>query len=162
MGRTYNCWMLNCWCITWPVGFKRLKKLLTLLSMFVFLCRYAFTSKTLLKNQKDVLFILGDRKFHIIFAANTASYVFYQALNRRHNVYTYVKEELKPWRWRKHSPLKHLFQRLKSRYETYSELGVSLFHEVFIATVTYSNWSMVHYINMTNFLFSEWGEEGWL
>ena len=24
MGRTYNCWMLNCWCITWPVGFKRL------------------------------------------------------------------------------------------------------------------------------------------
>ena len=26
MGRTYNCWMLNCWCITWPVGFKRLNK----------------------------------------------------------------------------------------------------------------------------------------
>ena len=24
VGRTYNCWMLNCWCITWPVGFKRL------------------------------------------------------------------------------------------------------------------------------------------
>ena len=24
MGRTYSCWMLNCWCITWPVGFKRL------------------------------------------------------------------------------------------------------------------------------------------
>ena len=23
---TYNCWMLNCWCITWPVGFKRLNK----------------------------------------------------------------------------------------------------------------------------------------
>ena len=22
MDRTYNCWMLNCWCITWPVGFK--------------------------------------------------------------------------------------------------------------------------------------------
>ena len=26
MGRTYSCWMLNCWCITWPVGFKRLIK----------------------------------------------------------------------------------------------------------------------------------------
>ena len=25
VGRTYGCWMLNCWCITWPVGFKRLK-----------------------------------------------------------------------------------------------------------------------------------------
>jgi hypothetical protein len=25
VGRTYSCWMLNCWCITWPVGFKRLK-----------------------------------------------------------------------------------------------------------------------------------------
>ena len=24
VGRTYNCWLLNCWCITWPVGFKRL------------------------------------------------------------------------------------------------------------------------------------------
>ena len=24
VGRPYNCWMLNCWCITWPVGFKRL------------------------------------------------------------------------------------------------------------------------------------------
>ena len=23
MGRAYNFWMLNCWCITWPVGFKR-------------------------------------------------------------------------------------------------------------------------------------------
>jgi len=26
VGRAYNCWMLNCWCITWPVGFKRLNK----------------------------------------------------------------------------------------------------------------------------------------
>ena len=25
VGRTYNCWMLNCWCITWPVGFKSLR-----------------------------------------------------------------------------------------------------------------------------------------
>jgi hypothetical protein len=24
VGRGYSCWMLNCWCITWPVGFKRL------------------------------------------------------------------------------------------------------------------------------------------
>ena len=24
VGRTYSCWTLNCWCITWPVGFKRL------------------------------------------------------------------------------------------------------------------------------------------
>ena len=23
MGRAYSCWMLNCWCITWPVGFKQ-------------------------------------------------------------------------------------------------------------------------------------------
>ena len=23
MGRAYSCWMLNCWCVTWPVGFKR-------------------------------------------------------------------------------------------------------------------------------------------
>ena len=23
MGRAYSCWMLNCWCITSPVGFKR-------------------------------------------------------------------------------------------------------------------------------------------
>ena len=26
VGRAYSCWMLNCWCITWPVGFKRLIK----------------------------------------------------------------------------------------------------------------------------------------
>ena len=26
MGRTYSCWMLNCWCITWPVGLKMLKR----------------------------------------------------------------------------------------------------------------------------------------
>ena len=26
MGRTYSCWMLKCWCITWPVGFRRLTK----------------------------------------------------------------------------------------------------------------------------------------
>ena len=24
LGRTYSCWMLNCWRITWPVGFERL------------------------------------------------------------------------------------------------------------------------------------------
>ena len=24
--RTYNCWMLKCWFIMWPVGFKRLRK----------------------------------------------------------------------------------------------------------------------------------------
>ena len=24
VGRVYNCWLLNCWCITWPVGFKSL------------------------------------------------------------------------------------------------------------------------------------------
>jgi len=24
VGRAYSCWMLNCWCITWPVGFRRL------------------------------------------------------------------------------------------------------------------------------------------
>ena len=29
MGRTYSCWMLNCWCITWPVGFKRLNNVQT-------------------------------------------------------------------------------------------------------------------------------------
>jgi len=23
VGRAYSCWMLNCWCITWPVGFKK-------------------------------------------------------------------------------------------------------------------------------------------
>jgi len=26
VGRVYGCWMLNCWCITWPVGFRRLEK----------------------------------------------------------------------------------------------------------------------------------------
>ena len=26
-GRKYSCWMLNCWCITWPEGFKRLTSL---------------------------------------------------------------------------------------------------------------------------------------
>ena len=25
VGRAYSFWMLNCWCITWTVGFKRLK-----------------------------------------------------------------------------------------------------------------------------------------
>ena len=25
MGRTHSCWVLNWWCITWPVGFKRLR-----------------------------------------------------------------------------------------------------------------------------------------
>jgi hypothetical protein len=27
VGRASNCWMLNCWCIKWPVGFKRLNSL---------------------------------------------------------------------------------------------------------------------------------------
>ena len=26
MGREYCCWMLKSWCITWPVGFKRLNE----------------------------------------------------------------------------------------------------------------------------------------
>jgi hypothetical protein len=26
VGGAYSCWMLNCWCITWSVGFKRLKE----------------------------------------------------------------------------------------------------------------------------------------
>jgi hypothetical protein len=30
MGRTYSCWMLNCWCITWPLGVKRLIRYVTL------------------------------------------------------------------------------------------------------------------------------------
>jgi hypothetical protein len=30
VGRAYSCWMLNCWCITWPVVFKRV--ITTLLS----------------------------------------------------------------------------------------------------------------------------------
>ena len=25
MSTAYSCWMLNCWCITWPVGRKRLR-----------------------------------------------------------------------------------------------------------------------------------------
>ena len=25
LGRTYSCWILNCWCITWPLGFKSLR-----------------------------------------------------------------------------------------------------------------------------------------
>ena len=24
VGRAYSCWMLNWWCVTWPVGFRRL------------------------------------------------------------------------------------------------------------------------------------------
>jgi hypothetical protein len=27
VGTAYSCWMLNWWCITWPVGFKRLNGL---------------------------------------------------------------------------------------------------------------------------------------
>jgi hypothetical protein len=27
VGRTCSCWMLNCWCVTWPAGFKRLNQL---------------------------------------------------------------------------------------------------------------------------------------
>jgi len=34
-------------------------KEVTSLSLFAFLCRYAFTPKTLLKNQKNVVFIVG-------------------------------------------------------------------------------------------------------
>jgi len=26
VGRAYSCWMLNCWCITWPLGFRSLTK----------------------------------------------------------------------------------------------------------------------------------------
>ena len=28
MGRAYSCWTLNCWCITWQIGFRRLIKTL--------------------------------------------------------------------------------------------------------------------------------------
>ena len=36
--RAYSCWMLNCWCITWPVGFKRLIHSFSNLGANVFLC----------------------------------------------------------------------------------------------------------------------------
>ena len=38
VGGGYSCWMLNCWCITWPVGFKRLKSQVVPLSKH-FSCR---------------------------------------------------------------------------------------------------------------------------
>jgi len=28
VGRVYSCWMLNWWCITWPVGFERFRRTL--------------------------------------------------------------------------------------------------------------------------------------
>ena len=39
VGRAYSCWVLNCWCITWPVGFKRLTYICELLSH---LCPFPF------------------------------------------------------------------------------------------------------------------------
>ena len=35
MGRAYICWMLNWWCITWPVGFKRLVMCVCSLALMV-------------------------------------------------------------------------------------------------------------------------------
>ena len=46
MGRTYSCWMLNCWCITWPVGFKGLNlKVCNIQQLkWIFLdCEYLFS-----------------------------------------------------------------------------------------------------------------------
>ena len=31
MGRAYSCWMLNCWCITWPVGINNDNLIMTVI-----------------------------------------------------------------------------------------------------------------------------------
>ena len=40
VGRAYICWMLNWWCITWPVGFKILNKSVLLISHIFIICIY--------------------------------------------------------------------------------------------------------------------------
>ena len=50
VGRTYSCCMLNCWCITWPVGFKRLIQ-----SHNYFVCGY-YVGKFSLKDQSAGMF----------------------------------------------------------------------------------------------------------
>ena len=43
VGRAVDCWMLNCWCITWPVGFKRLTLCLYFLLTYRFIKNYDST-----------------------------------------------------------------------------------------------------------------------
>jgi hypothetical protein len=47
VGRAYSCWMLNCWCITWPVGFKRLR--------FVFINHYLLYLSSVRKSETSGL-----------------------------------------------------------------------------------------------------------
>ena len=60
VGRAYSCWMLNCWRITRPVGFKRLTYYTKILwrhvhfslSMFLMLCTALFRTLHLLTQVK--------------------------------------------------------------------------------------------------------------
>ena len=58
VGRMYSCWMLNCWCITWPVGFKRL-------TMHV--CHSITVDIVTLRNREMALIIKWPRHVHTFF-----------------------------------------------------------------------------------------------
>ena len=95
MGRTYSCWMLNCWCITWPVGFKRLN--LFLKQAVLTRCRYTC-----------VLYFGWFPGVWIIYATfrNTAGSIFFGCLHglRRWNRQCVSKRRLIKFRRRGNHP----------------------------------------------------------
>ena len=100
MGRTYSCWMLNCWCITWPVGFKTLSNLrpqIHRLSIFEATCSVGFLLPNLDENifygynfrtglRSQVLLPCGQRILTPHFSYNIVALWFCPARNLSHRI----------------------------------------------------------------------------
>ena len=79
MGRAYSCWMLNWWCITWPVGFKRLSIFFLFITLQVLLNIGVFLF-ILLKESIDYFIIFHLPcicRIHNISVANTSKFMMY-------------------------------------------------------------------------------------
>ena len=87
-GNYLNCWCitwpvgfkrLNCWCITWPVGFKRLirksysiyRQLLTKISFDTFLMHYSYISR----NRRTIINTFALRFKCVRISANSRTYI---------------------------------------------------------------------------------------
>ena len=77
VGSTYSCWILNCWCITWPVGFKSL-------STFRFL-----VSRKLFRSLFQVS-LSRTTKFHITYLLHIVSTLSPLTATLQHNFVVYV------------------------------------------------------------------------
>ena len=87
MGRTYSCWMLNCWCITWPVDFKRL---ITASHKIPKFCQYFVEPLTSPRGTPDWWRIQFDKYWSVLWQN---SYIFFSTVKG-----VTVKDSQQLWR----------------------------------------------------------------